>query len=110
MFAVVGRHSGNCLGVGIRLWLYFGPSHRAQHHVLGLPTVLAESFPALVNALDWYAAGMDFADALHVALSQELCSESFATFDKGIASTAARLGLVQAITLLRKAGKRGKLG
>lgn len=71
-------------------------------HVLGLPTVLAESYPALMNALDWYAGGMDFADALHVALSEQHRSKSFTTFDKGIVNAVARLGIRQPVTLLRK--------
>jgi predicted nucleic-acid-binding protein len=55
--------------------------------LLGLPNLAAEDRRAVVQARSWYAQGMDFADALHLASSPE--AESFATFDRDLA-TAAR--------------------
>src|ERR1700733_9753941 len=48
--------------------------------VAGLPTVHFEDTPAVARALDWFGAGMDFADALHLASSG--AADQFATFDK----------------------------
>jgi predicted nucleic-acid-binding protein len=57
--------------------------------LLGLPQMnVAE--PALVaEALRCYEAGMDFADALHLAFAGE--AARFATFDKRFAAKATRL-------------------
>jgi predicted nucleic-acid-binding protein len=58
--------------------------------VVGLPHVSVEDGLAVAEALDLLAAGMDFADALHVASSRE--AARFATFDKRLkkrADTAA---------------------
>ncbi len=56
----------------------------------GLPSVIVEDPPALAKALDWAEQGMDFADALHLAGSIEC--EAFASFDRGLARTAAKVG------------------
>jgi predicted nucleic-acid-binding protein len=55
----------------------------------GLPQVTVEAPSATVVALDWMTAGMDFADALHLA-SAERC-EAFVTFDRRLANAAQRL-------------------
>ncbi|MGP0060570.1 MAG: type II toxin-antitoxin system VapC family toxin [Beijerinckiaceae bacterium] len=55
----------------------------------GLPNVRIESEDAVARALAWYAAGLDFADAMHLA-SAEQC-RSFVTFDKAFAKAAARI-------------------
>ena len=57
--------------------------------LLGIPTVRAEDEAAVAQALDCFAAGMDFADALHLASSAG--AEDFATFDRKFAAMAARL-------------------
>ena len=67
-------------------------------HILRLPTVFLEDMDNTLTALDWYAAGMDFADALHLAGS--LAEEGFATFDKGCANATKRLGIQQRVTHL----------
>lgn len=62
----------------------------ALRGVVGLPQVGVEDGPAAAEALDLLGAGMDFADALHVASSRE--AAQFATFDKRLkkrADTAA---------------------
>jgi len=65
---------------------------RGLHDFAALPTVAVEDRSVLSQALDWADQGMDFADALHLA-SAEKC-EAFASFDRDLAKTAARLGAV----------------
>lgn len=55
----------------------------------GLPNVHLEDATVAAQALGWYAAGMDFADALHLASSQT--ADQFATFDRKFAAQAAKL-------------------
>jgi predicted nucleic-acid-binding protein len=52
----------------------------------GLPGIAIEEPAAIAHALDWMTAGMDFADALHLARSGQ-CS-AFVTFDKKLAARA----------------------
>jgi predicted nucleic-acid-binding protein len=52
----------------------------ALQDVIGLPTVAVSDERALRTALAYAAAGLDFADALHVAQASDC--EGFATFDK----------------------------
>ena len=44
--------------------------HRSLLQILGLPMVTAESAGQVAAALDFYALGFDFADALHLAASE----------------------------------------
>ncbi|TXH70461.1 MAG: PIN domain-containing protein [Thiothrix sp.] len=53
--------------------------HSALSSLLGLDKVLVRDQVAMQQALEWFEAGMDFADAWHLALSQHC--EQFATFD-----------------------------
>jgi predicted nucleic-acid-binding protein len=62
----------------------------------GLPDVSVEDAPMVARAMDWAVAGMDFADALHLAASTE-CS-SFLTFDKRFARAGTRMGHIQVKT------------
>ena len=55
-----------------------------------LPTVAFENMGILTQALDWAEQGMDFADALH--LSSAAGCVAFASFDRGLKQTAAKLG------------------
>jgi predicted nucleic-acid-binding protein len=48
--------------------------------LLGLPGVQAEDGTTARQALAWFAVGLDFADALHLASSAQ--AEAFATFDR----------------------------
>jgi len=50
--------------------------------LLGLPGVQAEDSATAGRALEWYARGLDFADALHLASSGQ--AEAFATFDRAL--------------------------
>ena len=61
-------------------------------HILCLPTVFTEDVDNVLLALQWYESGMDFADALHLAVSL-VEADGFATFDKGITKSVNRLGI-----------------
>ena len=54
--------------------------------LMDLPNFKPERAGAVREALRGYAAGMDFADALHLALSAG--EQRFMTFDKGFARQA----------------------
>ena len=58
-----------------------------------------EDLPAVIEALSWHAEGMDFADALHLSSSKR--ADRLATFDRELAVTAAALGCVPRVELLR---------
>lgn len=64
---------------------------KALLHVCGLPNVTVEDGRAVTHALDAYARGLDFADALHCASSPG--TETFYTFDEKLVRGAAKLGL-----------------
>ena len=68
-------------------------------HILGLPNVVMQDADHVAFALDWYEAGMDFADALHLSSSSELTA--FATFDKKISNKAKKLNLSTQVILLQ---------
>ena len=57
--------------------------------LLGLPNVAAEDQVAVARALQWYQAGLDLADALHVASRDE--APRFATFDDKFIKRAVKL-------------------
>ena len=73
--------------------------HERLLHMLGLSFVETEDATTVAQALIWYAKGMDFADALHLAGSSEL--SGFATFDKRFASTAKKVDAVPPMILIR---------
>jgi len=58
--------------------------------VCGLPHAHLEHAGHMAQALADYAAGMDFADALHVAASQ--ADEGLHTFDQRMVNTALACG------------------
>jgi len=60
--------------------------------LLGLPNFKPAQADIVRAALAHYAQGLDFADALHLALSS--ADEAFMTFDKAVARRAARLAVV----------------
>ena len=55
----------------------------------GLPGIMIEDAVLVAKAIDWTEAGMDFADALHLAASANC--KSFLTFDKRFSHSATRL-------------------
>lgn len=67
-------------------------------HLLGLPQVTVERWEAVETAVASHRNGMDFADALHLALSRG-CT-AFATFDdRRFARKAKRLELQPPVTV-----------
>ena len=64
--------------------------HAALTKLLGLPDVRVADAPRLQQALAWYADGLDFADAMHLASAQHLTG--FATFDQRFIKRAAGKG------------------
>jgi predicted nucleic-acid-binding protein len=74
---------------------------KVVRHLLGLPNVSVEDWSRIVDALEWHANGLDFADAMHLAASAR-CTE-FASFDeRGFARRAQRLGLTPPVKVLTK--------
>ena len=60
--------------------------------LFGLSNVnLLESL-VIYNAIDWHLHGMDFADAIHLAKSQEF--EFFATFDKNLIKSSLDISTI----------------
>lgn len=71
--------------------------------LLGLPNFKPKSFEALCQAIKWYEAGMDFGDALHLALSEG--DEVFVSFDKAFGKIAAKYDTAPAVQVLRRSTK-----
>lgn len=61
----------------------------------GIQSVVLEDSSAVAMALEWFARGMDFTCALHLASS--VSTDEFASFDRKLASTAKRLGALPVI-------------
>ncbi len=67
---------------------------QVQHSInllLALPNYQPAHLAELRQALDWYGTGMDFADALHLALSGS--TPQLLTFDKTFIKLAKKQGL-----------------
>ena len=71
---------------------------RGLNLLLGLPTFKPQQADALRQAMAGYGHGLDFADALHLALSQG--SQQLATFDKDFSRKAAKLGLLPPVVAI----------
>lgn len=56
--------------------------------LFGLPNFKPMAFENMAHALRWYEAGMDFGDAIHLALSTK--TDGFATFDKALGKQARK--------------------
>jgi predicted nucleic-acid-binding protein len=71
--------------------------HAGLMAFVGLPNVLVERPERIAMALDWFAMGMDFGDAMHLASCAD--DEAFATFDRklAIAARKAKAGKVKAL-------------
>ena len=61
----------------------------ALRALAGLPGVSIEDAVLVAKAMDWAEAGMDFADAIHLAAVAEC--EGFLSFDKRFARSGTRL-------------------
>ena len=59
-------------------------------NLLGLANVQAERASAIALAIEWHRHGIDFADALHLALCQQ--QEALFSFDAQFAKKAQALG------------------
>ena len=59
-------------------------------NVLGLPNVHTPEAGRILTALEWHQQGLDFADALHLASSQD--AEVFLTFDQEFVRKANTFG------------------
>lgn len=62
--------------------------HDAFVKLVGLPNVVVEDAAVVSHALAWYRAGLDFADALHLAACAEL--DGFASFDRKLRRKAGQ--------------------
>lgn len=63
---------------------------RGLRDLCGLPGIMVENLNMLAQAFDWAEAGMDMADALHLAGS--VGCAAFVSFDRALARGAARVG------------------
>src|SRR5579863_109767 len=63
---------------------------RAFRAFAGLPGVVIDDPAPVARALAWLEAGMDFADALHLAKAADC--EAFLSFDKRLARLSKHLG------------------
>lgn len=63
---------------------------RGLRSLLGLPNFIPHERAAVLYALRWFESGMDFGDALHLALSA--ADDLLVTFDRDFAGGAARPG------------------
>lgn len=70
---------------------------KALRGLLGLPQVHVADATRLLLAIDWHAAGLDFADALHLACSQDIAA--LATFDTAFARKSTNLGVCRVVDL-----------
>lgn len=59
-------------------------------HLAGLPNVTVEDWPAVLEAVRLHRAGLDFADALHLARSGR-CEDFFTFDDRKFARRASKL-------------------
>ena len=62
---------------------------KAFFDLCGLPNVVLPHPHQMLTALQWFSAGMDFADALHLAASQDC--RTFLTFDQKMVKRAKGL-------------------
>ena len=62
---------------------------KALRLLCGLEYFKPQHFDVLVRALHWYEEGMDFGDAVHLALSEN--EAAFRTFDKALVRISRRL-------------------
>ena len=63
---------------------------RGLRLLLGLPNFRPKAFEAICHAIRWHEEGMDFGDALHLAMSAD--DDGFCTFDQSFCKAARRLG------------------
>ena len=67
----------------------------AFERLLGISSVHVEDPRAVRSALDWFARGLDFADALHLASRGD--ADTFTTFDARFRKRASRITNVEIV-------------
>jgi predicted nucleic acid-binding protein len=67
----------------------------ALRKIIALPRAHAQQPEAVRRALDWMDAGLEFADAFHLALRER--TDKFLSFDANLSRRAARLGARPAV-------------
>jgi len=72
---------------------------QALKMLMGLPNFKPKSFEAICYAVNWYAEGMDFGDAIHLALSAG--DDVFSTFDKSLGKVAEQNGIAPQVRVLK---------
>jgi predicted nucleic-acid-binding protein len=70
----------------------------AMHHLLALPQVSVEDRPSVQQALSHTSAGLDFADALHLACYRD-CAAMASFDDRKFALRAKRLNLAPKVVV-----------
>lgn len=73
---------------------------QALKMLMGLPNFKPKSFEAICYAVNWYAEGMDFGDAMHLALSAG--DDAFTTFDKTLGKVAEQKGIAPQVRVLKR--------
>ena len=68
----------------------------ALRAVVSIGNAEVEDAAAVVQAIDWYEQGMDFADGLHIASSGR--QPRFASFDTALQRKALRLAIAEVIS------------
>jgi len=63
---------------------------KGLRHLLGLPNLKLRDFDAVLRAVQWYEEGLDFADAMHLALSD--AQGPMYSFDRNLIKRAGKLG------------------
>lgn len=66
--------------------------------LLGLPNFKPREFEALCYAIRWHEEGMDFGDAMHLAMSAD--DDAFCTFDKPFGKLAGSIGAIPEVKVL----------
>ena len=64
-------------------------------HFLGLPNVEVDRPQRIALALQWYEEGLDIADAVHLALSQD--ADRLATFDQAFVRDGSERGACEVV-------------
>lgn len=69
--------------------------------LLQLPNLSCRDADAVFTALSGFMQGMDFPDALHLAISRDAKADAFATADRDLARYAKKLDLKPPVELIR---------
>lgn len=69
--------------------------YNAFESLLGLPRITLEDPACIINTMQWYRNGMDFADAMYLASSSRITDE-FATLDKTFIKQAKKINITLA--------------